>query len=644
MAKQLTIEFMARADAYFSKIDQMEARTKKAMENMESSSKKVDSSLGSITNSIKNVGMAFGVGFGISEIADFTIQAIKLSMELDVLKSHFSGTSEDIEKLKDATGHTVSEAGLIKLSNQASDLGVSLKNQETLFSVARNAANKYGIDISEAFQKVIYSTEGNMRGLKMLGIQKAEYEQILKSLTMAEGEELKNLDAEEQKRLRLEALVKAAGKNYSDLTSVMQEELERMKEYKAKFEDIQADFGSFLLKSWAGFKLLIGGPDAMFQYVVNGREALKLQQQISDLEKGKKTADEESHNATQKKSLSELQTMYNNQKKIVDELQEKKNVASAKEQKLSPEDQKNLEIETVKVNNYYEALERKKTKDIETSKKSVQQRAEIEKSYYDTVKFEDTKYADFELNLINEKMEKYKKAGGKEVEIEKWKNEEKKKLANDFLKSMEGKYPYLYSSKGEMANVPLDTGPNHLIIRPDLKERNPLTNKPDLGSQENILGDWVKQSSVAESAFNSFENSVVGGFKKIFEEGKIIEGLTSIWTSFFQSVLSQLEELIAKWITLNIVSALAGGPGISFLSILGIKSSVASLPAGPIGNAPISQGLSAINSSIQAMNINQIQRGAQPVIIMLDGKVLASSGVKNQNNFEDRNVKLARVG
>ena len=64
------------------------------------------------------------------------------SAKFEVLRANFQGTTEDIEAFRKATAGNVTDANLIKLSNQATDLGISLKDQTILFALAEDAADK----------------------------------------------------------------------------------------------------------------------------------------------------------------------------------------------------------------------------------------------------------------------------------------------------------------------------------------------------------------------------------------------------------------------------------------------------------------------------------------------------------------------
>lgn len=184
------------------------------------------------------------------DLAKQSMDALKSTVisgaELQTLRKNFHGTAEDIELLRKATSGVVSEASLIKLSNQAKDLGVSLKDQAILFDLADDAADKYGGTIEDKFQQIINSTEGSARGLRQLGIQKAEYEQIVERLTRATGRSINNLDAEEQKRIKLQAIVIASGKSLEDLEKKVVDNDDKMQALGIRIDEGKQKIGIFI--------------------------------------------------------------------------------------------------------------------------------------------------------------------------------------------------------------------------------------------------------------------------------------------------------------------------------------------------------------------------------------------------------------
>ncbi|MBM4158585.1 MAG: hypothetical protein FJ216_07385 [Ignavibacteria bacterium] len=194
--------------------------------------------------------LAISVGHTIKE-------NITKAAQTQVLRENFKGTAQDIELFKKAVAGTVSEAGLIKLSNQASDLGLSLKEQALLFSLAEDAADRYGSSTVEGFEKVLFATEGSSKGLKALGIQKAEYDKMVEKLTRQMGGEIesiqdetgarqiliKNLDAEEQKRIRVNAILALTGVTLDDVNQKQMDSADKIENLSVKFEEAKEKIG-----------------------------------------------------------------------------------------------------------------------------------------------------------------------------------------------------------------------------------------------------------------------------------------------------------------------------------------------------------------------------------------------------------------
>jgi len=183
-----------------------------------------------------------------SGLKNLISESVKSATGLEVLRANFQGSAEDMELFRKATAGTVSEANLIKLSNQASDLGVSLRDQAIMFSMAEDAADKYGGGVEENFQRVVLASEGNVRGLKSLGIQKAVYENIVKDLAKAYGNEISQLDADIQKQIRLQAILKASGQTIEDVKNKTKDNADKFDALSVRVEEAKVSFGNLVAK------------------------------------------------------------------------------------------------------------------------------------------------------------------------------------------------------------------------------------------------------------------------------------------------------------------------------------------------------------------------------------------------------------
>lgn len=161
---------------------------------------------------------------------------VKAAAGLGVLREQFKGTAEDIELFKQATAGTVKEATLLELSNQATDLGVSLQDQAILFNIAEDAADKYGGATDDNFRSLVFTTEGATKALKSLGIQKDVYEQKLKDLATAEGKTIEELDGEAEKRLRVKAILQLSGQTLDDVKNKQRDNADTLDAMGTSFE------------------------------------------------------------------------------------------------------------------------------------------------------------------------------------------------------------------------------------------------------------------------------------------------------------------------------------------------------------------------------------------------------------------------
>lgn len=191
----------------------------------------------------------------VAGIIRFGFEAVKLGTELQVLRDNFSGTNQDLELFRKATAGTVGEAGLIKLSNQASDLGVSLKDQALLFSLAEDAGDKYGGSVEENFNRVILATDGSTRGLRALGITVTEFNIKMKELEAATGKRLTQMSAEEQLNLRLKAIYELTGTTIDKVKNKTVDAADKLDGLRVAANDLIAVFGDKLVTAFGKSEL-----------------------------------------------------------------------------------------------------------------------------------------------------------------------------------------------------------------------------------------------------------------------------------------------------------------------------------------------------------------------------------------------------
>ncbi len=215
---------------------------------LDNAAKKSNSNMGSIFDSVSSIAAIAGIGLTAGALFSFGKDAVIASARLGVLRDNFKGTTQDIELFQRATAGTVTEANLLKLSNQATDLGLTMKEQVILMSLAEDAADKYGGGVEENFQRVLKASEGGTKGLKELGIQKAVYDEIVKSYLNDYGvKNLNQLDAETQKWIQVEAMIKATGITLEDVANKLPDAADKIEAIGVQWDKFKNKSGEVLL-------------------------------------------------------------------------------------------------------------------------------------------------------------------------------------------------------------------------------------------------------------------------------------------------------------------------------------------------------------------------------------------------------------
>lgn len=210
------------------------------------------SEMGKFESMAKRIGERMLIYFGAYQIINFfksiTIEAAKF----EEISSFFKGSAQDMTNFRNAVKGTVSDMGLMRLSNQANDLGVVMKEQPLFFAMAKRAAEAYGTSAEEGFQRVIMATEGNIRGLKAVGVQKVVYEKIVKDLAKAHGGLITEMDAETTKQIRLEAVIKASGITMEEVNNSARSHADRIEAIGVKWDNLKMKIGGGLTPFFSG--------------------------------------------------------------------------------------------------------------------------------------------------------------------------------------------------------------------------------------------------------------------------------------------------------------------------------------------------------------------------------------------------------
>ena len=215
--------------------------TSRSFKEVESSSMKAKQSFDNMSIGLQ--ALASGA------ITAFVIKAANMGAELSVLRSNFIGSSKDIELFRKATAGTVDDGSLIKLSNYASDLGVNLEDQAKLFSLAEDAADKYGGTVESNFERVINASDGSAKGLRSVGISTKDFGEEVDKLTGKMGLKLDAMTADEQQNIRLQAIYNLTGTTLESVNNKTQDSKDKMDSLQVTVMNATASFGEGLVGS-----------------------------------------------------------------------------------------------------------------------------------------------------------------------------------------------------------------------------------------------------------------------------------------------------------------------------------------------------------------------------------------------------------
>jgi len=227
------------------KLSDDELRKHIALLNQEDQAMKKNTKSQSDSNKAFGEGSLAIAGYTASAIALTKVlyDLVKAGAESKVLKDNFAGTAQEMDLLRQATVGTVTDSDLIKLSNQASDLGISLKDQAKLFSLAEDAADKYGGSLEENFQRVVYATDGSAKGLKALGITATSFKKEVERLTDSMNVNIDSLDADEQQAVKIEAIFNLTGTTLESVTKKTKDNKDQIDALEVSSKNAADTFG-----------------------------------------------------------------------------------------------------------------------------------------------------------------------------------------------------------------------------------------------------------------------------------------------------------------------------------------------------------------------------------------------------------------
>jgi hypothetical protein len=195
---------------------------------------------------------------------------VKQAAAFNEVRSTFKGSEEDLKAFEKATAGTVSQGNLIQMSNQLSDMGVNLKQQTILFSLAENSADAYGTTVQEGMAKVMMASNGSERALMKLGIALPVYTNNLNELIKASGKKLELMTVEEQETIRLEALMRSTNMTYEEAINKTQSQADKIEGLSVSYEKLQIKLGQVMLAQVEhsgiidNYNIILGGLNNLF--------------------------------------------------------------------------------------------------------------------------------------------------------------------------------------------------------------------------------------------------------------------------------------------------------------------------------------------------------------------------------------------
>jgi hypothetical protein len=201
---------------------------------------------GSMVSGFGKVFAALGGMYLLKKIGGFLFDISSQAAKVEESMSFFKGTTTDIMNFRKAVDGTVSDANLVRLSNQANDLGITLQDQPLLFALANRAAEAYGTSVEEGFAKVVMATEGNVRALRAIGVQKGVYNELVKAGAREHGGLITEMDSETQKQIRLDAIIKASGMTMEDVNKQIKSHADQIESAGVKWDNFLNKLGTKL--------------------------------------------------------------------------------------------------------------------------------------------------------------------------------------------------------------------------------------------------------------------------------------------------------------------------------------------------------------------------------------------------------------
>lgn len=119
---------------------------------------KTQNDLSSFTSGVAKLAGSLGIAFGTQQVVSFALEISKLAGEAEGVSAAFERlptSTKLMEELKDATGNTVSELGLMKRAVQASNFDISLQALPRLLEFATLRAQQTGQSVDYLVDSIV---------------------------------------------------------------------------------------------------------------------------------------------------------------------------------------------------------------------------------------------------------------------------------------------------------------------------------------------------------------------------------------------------------------------------------------------------------------------------------------------------------
>jgi len=142
-----------------------------------------------------------------------------------------------------------------------------------------------------------------------------------------------------------------------------------------------------------------------------------------------------------------------------------------------------------------------------------------------------------------------------------------KKVGSDVIKQYTEALKQLSALKPENMKTPGFEAPSELQSK-----ALPIDPVEFEKSTEAIVENWVRSTEIMSTSFDSVANGIAQSMHELIHVrvAKDASNLEKIFANVANSIIAQIQQIIAKWAVLNAISFVLGGGGISLGSMLGI--------------------------------------------------------------------------